>query len=297
MAERIPLPILAGDVLPLVGVDFTIATIVADTELVSASVNVLTAPTTAPATFAIRRAGVTLATVSIAIGQRSGSWVGSVAIAAGDVLELRATDAGDTASDASGRISFGADVFLTSVDRVKEFAGIVGTSSDALLLELVAGVTKALESACGRPLILRAYVETLRVRSSMFETLTLRAYPIASSPAPTITLDGAALTAGVDYELDAEAGILRRIGDAWREGDVVVATYSAGFGEIPSDLRLAATKQTRHEFRQTQPGGDRLGDRAVASEVGGTTQYEADGLLPSVIRAIAPYVEVAVRGA
>ena len=198
------------------------------------------------------------------------------------------------------RIAFGADVFLTSVDRVREYAGVPGSSSDALLLELVSAVSRLIESACGRSLVVRAYAETLRVRASVGE-LTLRGYPVLASPAPVVTLDGAALVAGTDYELEASSGILRRLAGGalctWPSGSVVVATYSGGFAEIPADLRLAATKQARHEFRQTQAGGDRLGNRSLAIEAGGQTTYESDGLLPSVRAAIQPFVEVTIGGA
>jgi len=299
MAERIPLPALSGDLSPLVAVDHTIATILAATTLVSASVNVQTAPPSGAATLEIRRSGNVLATVTIAQGQRAGSWTGSVAVNPGDVLELRVTGAGGGASDLSGRLAFGADVMLTSVDRVREYAGLQGSSSDALLLEICAGVTAAIEAACGRALLVRSYTETHRPNGG-FDTITLGAFPVLASPAPTVTEDGAPLAAGTDFEIDAASGILRRLASgepaSWSKGSVVVVAYSAGYSTVPTDLRLAATKQARHEYRQTQPGGDRLGNRSLALETGGQTTYELDGLLPSVRAAISPYAEVARLG-
>lgn len=299
MTDRVPTPTLAGDLTPLAGVDYTIATLLATTTLVAASFNVLTAPPSSAATIEIRRSGVALATVTIAQGQRFGSWSGSVAVTAGDVLELRVTSAGGGASDLSGRLAFGADVTLTSVDRVKEYAGIQGTAVDALLLELVTSVSLAIEAWCGRPLILRAYANETHRPNGRSSELLLERYPVVSSPAPTFTLDGTALSAS-DYELDGDAGILRRVSSGvltrWESGTVLLASYSAGYATIPADLRAAATKQARHELRQSGLGGDRLGDRSKALEVGGQTTYEPDGLLPSVIQVLELYREVRARG-
>ena len=300
MADRIPTPALTGDLLPFVGVDQTIATVLATTTLVAASFNVQTAPSSGACTIEIRRAGVALATVSIAAGQRFGSWSGSVAVTAGDQLDLRVTGAGTTAGDLSGRLAFGADVLLTTVDRVKEYAGVQGSALDSLILDLVASVSLAAEAWCGWPLLLRAFTNEVHRPEGSSEELVLDRFPVALSPAPVITLDGATLVSGTDYELDDTSGVLRRLSGGfpacWEAGATVRATYSAGYATVPPDVRLAATKQARHELRQTQPGGDRLGDRTHTIEVGGQTTYEPDGLLPSFQAALAPYREVRVRG-
>jgi hypothetical protein len=128
--------------------------------------------------------------------------------------------------------------------------------------------------------------------------LVLDHWPVIGTP--VVRVDGSAIAEGVDFRVEPERGILEKIaGDdsAWSgwEGDVEV-DYVSGYATIPTDVRLAATKQVAHEFAQTTPGGGRLGVTATAGERGGQATYEPDGILPSVRAVLDRYREVAPRG-
>lgn len=295
MSDRVPIPIIAGSLSPWVGVDIEAFTVLADTDLVSIEMTVLTAPTdVGGAVVELRRwtgvgTSALLASVTIAQAQSTGSFTGTVPVTAGMELFLRVTDDGGNTSDLSGSVAFTADVLFTSLERVKSHAKITGTTNDSLILEMIGGVSKMIQQFCQRCILQRTFTDERYDPSGNFDELLLNQYPIIGNP--VVKQDGVTLTINVDYSVDLNSGILRRVsGDVkmnW-SGEVLV-TYTAGFVRTPADIRLAATKQVRHEFRQSAHGGDRLGERAHQLETGGSSTWEPDGLLPSTREAIAPY--------
>ncbi len=298
MSDRVSIPVLAGALSPYVSLDVEAFTVLADTDLVSIELVALTAPTTATgAIIELRRrtgvgTSVLLATVTIAQAQSRGSFTGTVPVAQGDELFLHITDDGGDTADVSGTVAFTADVMLTTLERVRSHGSIRGTADDALLLEMIAGVSRMIQQYCGRNILQRTFTDERHRPNGNFEELILNQYPIIGTP--LVIQDGVTLTFGVDFEMEEEAGVLRRLaGDQctrWR-GEVLV-TYLAGYTSVPPDIRLAATKQVRHEYRQSMAGGDRLGERAHQLETGGSSTWEPDGLLQSTLEAVSSYRQI-----
>jgi hypothetical protein len=288
---------IAGALDPFVGVDVYVATTLADVELASVQVGLLVAPSGGALTVELRNAGSALATITVADGALSGAFTGAVAIASGTPLYLRVTASPGDPSDLRAALGFDADLALTTVARVKEYRRITTSAHDGQLAELVEGVSRALESYVGRPLVQRSHTAERR-HGNGWNELVLDHWPVIGTP--VVRVDGSAIAEGTDFRVRADWGILERIaGDdsAWAcwEGDIEV-DYVSGYATIPADLRLAATKQVVHEFSQTTAGGGRLGVTATASERGGQATYEPDGLLASVRAVLDRYREVVARG-
>ena len=296
--DRVSIPTIAGDLAPWVGVDVAIVTPLADATLSAAAVTVLTAPTGGSLVVEIRTASTLLATITLATGERTNSFTGSVAVASGTQLFLRVASLVGFPTDLSGYLAFDADVLLTSVARVKEFLGITGTDRDALLLEIVEAESRAIEGWIGRPVAQRTYTAE-RYRGMGSRSLVLNGYPVIGSP--VLRLSGTALTINVDFKVGAADGIIERIigGDEdatleWWQGADIEVDSVRGYATVPTDLRLAATKQCAHEFKQTQAGGGRLGLIGSAPDRGGAAQYAPGGLLPEVLQVLDRYREVRV---
>jgi hypothetical protein len=101
-------------------------------------------------------------------------------------------------------------VFLTTVARAKEGAGITTSADDALLDRLVRAASAAIVSHCGRPFAREAYTESLPGFGSIH--LELSRTPVITVSA--VTQDGNVIT---DYEIaDRDQGLLyRRRGWDW----------------------------------------------------------------------------------
>jgi len=144
------------------------------------------------------------------------------------------------------------DLILLTLAEARAAVGVTDSSQDAQLEILRKRVSAAITAACrvasagATPPTLRLEVvsDTYRLKSR-HEALILSRRPVVT--VSSVVEDGTTLAA-TDYEVDASAGLLKRLsGDeytCWSCGKIVVA-YSAGWETVPEDLKEAASKLAR----------------------------------------------------
>ena len=162
-------------------------------------------------------------------------------------------------------------------------------------------VSSAIVRACrvpasgATPATLRSEVlsETFRLKSSQ-DKLILSRKPVTA--VATVVEDGTTLTVTTDYETDSAAGVLIRLSDdneiCWPGVKIVVA-YTAGWGTVPDDLKLAAVKLAGVLWSE----GDRIDPNLKAIDIPGVMSREYwvapsdDTLMPrEVLDLLAPYI-------
>lgn len=145
---------------------------------------------------------------------------------------------------------------ITTVDKVKTYLTIAGTSSDAMLAELVAAADAFVLSYTGRKTVLEAdFVE--RYNGTGSDRLMLDNYPIASVASLVVndrTIGPSAGYGQQGYFFDNRALVLynERFTKGFRN---VQVSYRAGFAEIPADMEQAATYIVSQMYKRK----DRIG--------------------------------------
>lgn len=95
---------------------------------------------------------------------------------------------------------------LVTLAEVKSKLRLTGTEEDAVLAALIAEASSACVGHIGRPIARQRYTETVKAYDLI--ELQLSRFPIDTSAAITVSIDGEAMT---DFSVeDAEAGILLR---------------------------------------------------------------------------------------
>ena len=194
---------------------------------------------------------------------------------------------------------------LATLAQVKTHIGITGTTDDAKISRILAGVEHAIARECRRVvgevngLVEAAWTERL---TAIGATILLSAYPVIG----TITVKESSdydfdaaetLVEDTDYLVDRHSGIVTRLGCNWiadRLGvrvaytggyEAAGANHVSGHQAMPADLTSAAILQTVFEYK-------RAGQEGIASMAAGggnVTMYQPEGLLPGVRKLIAPF--------
>ena len=150
---------------------------------------------------------------------------------------------------------------LTSLPRVKDYAAITDDDSDAILTTLIAAVSKRIRTRLRRQIHpLAAITAEKHDHQGKSDRLQLREYPIASSPAVVVRIDGVAIAATEFAIEDADAGwLIHTPGGTpgvWARGrQHIQVDYTHGFQDIPEDILEAATTQVIWQFNRTHPQG------------------------------------------
>ena len=152
-----------------------------------------------------------------------------------------------------------ADRTLLSVQELRAAASVSNASSDAALAALGDEIAVAIARACNVA-VAGASVPTLRsevVRETFRLTCATGTIVLSRRPVTaiaSITLNGEAMAAD-GYEFDAGAGLLYRLdGDNrswWMGSSKVVVTYTAGYADVPVDIRMAAKKMVTEMWAAT----------------------------------------------
>lgn len=122
--------------------------------------------------------------------------------------------------------------------------------------------------------------ETIRLNGRGGQTLHLPARPV---DVHTVEVGGVVLVEGTGYEVDADAGILRRLGNYWPDGlGRIKVTYSHGWEEIPGGiedavLEHAATIAMVQAHLQQNSAGSTQESYGAAALIG-TTQKWTDAV-------------------
>lgn len=156
------------------------------------------------------------------------------------------------------------DRSLLTKEEIRVAAGLASddTSKDAILTPLAAYVAAMITKACKvakagvipPTLRLETVTETFMFKS-LQKSLVLARRPVVAIT--SVTTGGSALSSS-DYKIDESSGVLYRNGaafctepygwcDYWTTGNTVVV-YSAGFEEVPDDLKYAAIKFLKAEY-------------------------------------------------
>jgi hypothetical protein len=170
------------------------------------------------------------------------------------------------------------DRTLVSLATVKDELVITDSRLDSRLTRWIGEISAMIEHVVGRTLRAETVSETLRSTACIGAThgehdyprmnryddtaatgLRLTRYPIQTIT--SVTEDDIVLTAGVDYETDAQAGLLYRLSGTVRipwYGQVLVVVYTGGYPaltDVPADLQGACLVllQTRKSSQMRDP--------------------------------------------
>jgi hypothetical protein len=146
---------------------------------------------------------------------------------------------------------------LITLDYTKTILRISGSTYDALLTALIAGISQAIKTYCRRDLVSTSYVELYDGTAATW--LALRRFPIitlnsvvldANSSAPTtLTSDSfevSPLTGLITFKQDAPVAA----SCFPRGSNNIQIDYTSGFDPIPDDLQLASALAVGNIFNQ-----------------------------------------------
>lgn len=162
---------------------------------------------------------------------------------------------------------------LTTLDLVKVRLNIKVSTDDVLIKDLIEEATDEIEVGIGARIIKAEYTDTLD--GSSLGALVLLHRPVIDFE--ELVLNGTAVDA-TTYEVDKAAGTIELVTDgvksSWVDGTRnYVATYTAGYEEIPAGLLGIATNIVARRTLATTK--DRIGVSAKGLPSGGSTDYES----------------------
>lgn len=150
---------------------------------------------------------------------------------------------------------------LVQMKEMKSHLGILAddTNKDEDLLEFIKRITDSIESETGREFSYATYTE-FHDGTGQIGELTLKQYPVDSSATFQIwddtgrIYDAANVLSTDDYTVDNDAGIVRLDGSlVFNKGrNNIKVIYSAGYKEIPEDLKRAVILLASADFIETQ---------------------------------------------
>ena len=303
MSDRVPIVTIPGLLSGFLNTDLLVLPAGSIGSAVTFFVGVTDAPSGGTVVAELRNAtggGGDALSCTIADGAFTQVATGTIALTGTEALYLRLTTTGGSAMNLSGWFELSATAggaVLTSLALVKAHGNIDVSTFDALLTTLIAGVSTAMQKYIGFDLVQTAYTTELTSAIPGQRKLYVSQRPVLASPPPVLYDQGAVIDATTYTLLPDEGAFVAMTASApgaWGYGTYrYSADYSAGYATIPDDLSLAATKQVRHEFRQTAEGGNRLSSLAVANDAGGSVAYVPGGWLPEVEQVMDRYARFA----
>lgn len=169
---------------------------------------------------------------------------------------------------------------LTTIALVKTFLGISVADDDGLLTTLVNAVDSEIVKALGRT-IEEATATEEKYDSIGDSELILRNRPVTE--VTTVLENNIALVEDTGWEAgeqDLAVGRVVRISGGLRAGwaigsRVITVTYDHGYEVVPPALAEFATELAAFDFRQSKPGGGRLGLASDGLDAGGSGSYRS----------------------
>lgn len=167
---------------------------------------------------------------------------------------------------------------LVDLQDAKEALRIRSNTSDERIRDLIRVATRRVERIVGQVLARRSVTETY---AGGVSAISLRRTPVRSV---TEVVEHGETLASTSYVLDANAGLLHRVGQAWwSEPSAVTVTYVVGPAVVDPVYFEAVLIYTQH-LLDTSRGGSNLPRNAG----GDTTDY--DPAYPTVLRRISELV-------
>lgn len=186
-------------------------------------------------------------------------------------------------------------IALVTLEHLKEYLGITGSSDDALLAAIINGISQRVHDHCQRYLLSKSYTHYFSGGGN--RTLLLAMSPVTSVTSvhdDTLREFGAATLVAAADRLVERSGLMTCINDkvAWGRGVLnVKVVYTAGWSlaALPASLSLAVkefcaaayykAKNRRHDVQS-----ESLGDKTIT--------YLQVAMPATVEAALAPYVHV-----
>lgn len=302
MADRVPLPSIAGLLGDYVGVDLFAAYFATAQTMTDFQPAVTDAPSGGSVSVDIRTAtggggdGLS-ATIDDGENVPDPLVTGSVAIPAGTTMWLRITAESGNAQGFYGSFeaSFaaGATVALTTQQRVKNFRGIEDATNDSTINEIIQGVSTRMQSHMKRSIIAQLNVAEVHDANGLSDAIVLNDYPVIVPPSVVVRKDGTVVDS-TTYIVDTIVGEIVNAENGasapWEAGRrFYEVDYTSGYSEVPEDLAWWCTKQVVHEFLQTAEGEGRLSLRGANVEPGGAGEYMIGQWVPGMLETMAPY--------
>jgi len=127
------------------------------------------------------------------------------------------------------------------------------TAFDTLLNAMISEISKLMQNFIGCDVIEATY-PSIKVNGSGRSVLDLPNWPITA--VSSVKEDEIALIEGTDFEISQHGDYLIRLdgfgGESnWVKGvKNITVSYTAGYSDLPGDLKLACKKQIGHEWKQ-----------------------------------------------
>lgn len=176
---------------------------------------------------------------------------------------------------------------LTTVDHVKVAGGIGSSPNSELIETLIAQITDEIEMGIGVKLIETPYADVLD--GTALGALVLPHRPVIAFD--NLTLNGTVVDS-TTYEVNKPAGLVLRVSNgvetAWAKGTRnYIATYTAGYKEIPGGLERIATRIVVRMIHTDSK--DRQGIVSLALPSGGSTTFIPDMIQDDEWKALRTY--------
>jgi hypothetical protein len=291
MADRVPLPVVAGMLGGFIGIDQRIMTLSSSGRLDAMLIGIRSAGST-DVTVEVRSGVVVLATATITAGANNTQVQldPPLELVLGAQLDMRVTAGGTDAVTLSGWVEllYYDDEAFTTLDRVKRSLDIVDTESDELILQLISSVTTRMRRYMGRYISVLAVVLERYGSTGRTSRLQLNEWPIIS--VSEVDVSGTAVT---EYDISEKVGHLIN-GEPgspvpWARGDRhIQVSYISGYAPIPDDIEQAATVQVIWDFNRS----GRQGQRTSVVDEANVVTYLVDAWAPDTVQVMDNYRSV-----
>lgn len=181
-------------------------------------------------------------------------------------------------------------VMLSTLDNVKDSAGITDAVNNTIILRHLEGVSREMQEWMDQKIVLTVHTVERHFPSGLNSALVLGCGPVVS--VEEVRSGGTALATDA-YRFEA-GRLLRRVSSTsrlnWTRDTEIEVDYTSGFLVVPEDLVDACTQETVRRWLQTVKGAG--GGAHVASktpETGDTETLLTDGFMPQTIEAMRPY--------
>lgn len=142
---------------------------------------------------------------------------------------------------------------LVTVEEMKGYLGITGTTYDTFLTGQIALISDAIEGYCGRVFAQTDWVQTFyRKDLDMWPVKQLMLYQFPITSDVVITEDAVVVDAAT-YRKHLPTGILTR-DTGFLRGEVLVATYTGGFETIPTPVTNAVYELVSERYNKKISG-------------------------------------------
>lgn len=186
----------------------------------------------------------------------------------------------------------GTEYDLVTVATARGALGILDQTQDEVLQGFVSRASAVIAGYCKRVFAVETVTEQFRL-DRLQEDLLLSRYPVVEIV--SVVENGATLTAGTDYEVDADKGIVTRLYNdraAWWPMCKVTVVYRAGYQDKPGALQQACVELVKSYYLSADR--DPM-VRSESTEAVSSTSYYSETLPPNVIGLLGQFRNIRTR--